>query len=190
MASPNAANQAGKRKRFQNIKNNVVDEIYNLVIDSDAFVTEVETAIEEFSSNFQIMEMRQTGLIDQAVSINEKYGRIADLVEEKKKPTIGEMSSSFQTLPMSYSKSTARFLDDSEISLQRHTERVRKAMGYLINKFTESTEIWKRKCEELNNEANVLAKNRAQHRMKVDQFRSILYGYIPGVDSSDSDVSG
>ena len=58
MASPNAANQAGKRKRFQNIKNNVVDEIYNLVIDSDAFVTEVETAIEEFSSNFQIMEMR------------------------------------------------------------------------------------------------------------------------------------
>ena len=74
MASPNAANQAGKRKRFQNIKNNVVDEIYNLVIDSDAFVTEVETAIEEFSSNFQIMEMRQTGLIDQAVSINEKYG--------------------------------------------------------------------------------------------------------------------
>ena len=73
MASPQGVNQAAKRKRFQDMKNNVVDEIYSLVIASDAFVTEVEKTTEEFSSIFQDMEKRQTGLINEASLINEKY---------------------------------------------------------------------------------------------------------------------
>ncbi|KAL1809348.1 hypothetical protein ACET3Z_026338 [Daucus carota] len=187
MASSEAANQAAKRKRFQDMKNNFVDEIYNLVIASDAFVTEVETASEDFSSIFQKMEKRQTDLINQAVLINGRYGSIADLVEEKKKPKIGETSSSFQTLPMSYSKSMDRFLHDSERSLQKHAEKTNKAVYGLINKFNESVETWTKKCEELKDQAEVLANNRAQHRVKVNQFTSVLYGYIPGIDSSDSD---
>ncbi|WOH01233.1 hypothetical protein DCAR_0520614 [Daucus carota subsp. sativus] len=190
MASTNAATQAAKRKRYQDMKNNVVDEIYNLLIASDAFVTEVETASAEFSSDFENMEKRQNRLINEAVSINEKYGRIADFVDEKKKPKIGETSSAFQTLPKSYSMSTSRFLDDSESSLQKHIQTINTAVENLINKFNESVEAWKKKFEELNGQANILANNRTQHRMKVDKFRSILYGYIPGVDSSDSDVSG
>lgn len=74
MASTNAATQAPKRKRYQDMKNNVVDEIYNLLIASDTFVTEVETASAEFSSDFENMEKRQNRLINEAVSINEKYG--------------------------------------------------------------------------------------------------------------------
>ena len=116
--------------------------------------------------------------------------RIADFVDEKKKPKIGETSSAFQTLPKSYSMSTSRFLDDSESSLQKHIQTINTAVENLINKFNESVEAWKKKFEELNGQANILANNRTQHRMKVDKFRSILYGYIPGVDSSDSDVSG
>lgn len=56
-----------------------------------------------------------------------KCRNIADLVDEKKKPKIGETSSSFETLPMSYAKSTDRFLEDSESSLQRRTEKIKKA---------------------------------------------------------------
>lgn len=74
MASTNAATQAAKRKRYRDMKNNVVDEIYNLLIASDTFVTEVETASAEFSSDFENMEKRQNRLINEAVSINEKYG--------------------------------------------------------------------------------------------------------------------
>ncbi|WOG82394.1 hypothetical protein DCAR_0101558 [Daucus carota subsp. sativus] len=190
MASADAANHAAKRKRYEDMKNNVVDEIYNLVIASDAFVTDVETATEELSSIFQNMEKRQSELIKQAVLINERYGSIADLVEENKRPKIGETSSSFQTLPMSYCKSTIRFLDDSESSLERHTEKTCKAVDNLIKKFNESVKSWSKKCEELKHEANVIANNRTQNRKKVNQFRSVLYGFIPGIDSDDSDESG
>ncbi|KAL1808434.1 hypothetical protein ACET3Z_025424 [Daucus carota] len=189
MASSQAANQAAKRKRFQDIKNTIVDEIYNLVIASNAFVTEVESTSEQFSGIFQDMEKRQSELIHQAVLINEKYGSIADLVEEKKKPKIGEVSSSFETLPISYSNSTNRFLDDSESSLQRHVENTNKALETIINKFNKSVETWKKKYEELKEQAKVLENNRTLHRMKVNQFRSVLYSFIPGVDSSDSDES-
>ncbi|KAL1811284.1 hypothetical protein DCAR_0623473 [Daucus carota subsp. sativus] len=171
------------------MKNNVVDEIYNLVIASDAFVTEVETATEEFCSIFQNMEKRQTNLINQAVLINERYGSIADIVEEKKKPKIGEISSSFQSLPLSYSKSTDRLLDDFESSLNRHTDRTNKAVQTLISKFNESVEAWKNKYEELKDQVNILANNKTQHRKKVNQYRSVLYRFIPGIDSSDSDES-
>ena len=74
MASAQALNQAAKRKRFQDMKNNIVDEIYNLVIASDDFVTAVETATEEFSSIFRNIEKRQSELINKAVLLNERYG--------------------------------------------------------------------------------------------------------------------
>ena len=74
MDPPQAASQAAKRKRFQEMKNNVVDEIYSLVISSDAFVTEVLTTTEEFSLIFENMKKRQMDLTKQAVIINEKYG--------------------------------------------------------------------------------------------------------------------
>ncbi|KAL1824012.1 hypothetical protein ACET3Z_010790 [Daucus carota] len=189
MASPEAANQAAKRKRFQDMKNNVVDEIYNLIIASDCFVTEVKKATDEFTSIFENMEKRQSGLMNQAVLINEKYGNVADIVDERKRPKIGETSSSFQTLPLSYSKSTDRFLDDSESSLQRHTDRTNKAVETLINKFNESVETWKIKFDELKDQAKVLADSRTHHRKKVNEYRSVLYGFIPGFDSSDSDDS-
>ncbi|WOH12421.1 hypothetical protein DCAR_0831925 [Daucus carota subsp. sativus] len=148
MASADAANQAAKRKRYEDMKNNVVDEIYNLVIASDAFVTEVETATEELSSLFQNMEKRQSELIKQAVLINKRYGSIADLVEEKKRPKIGETSSSFETLPMSYCKSTRRFLDDSESSLERHNEKTAKEVDNLIKKFNEGVNMWNKRSIE------------------------------------------
>ena len=112
---------------------------------------------------------------------------IADIVEEKKKPKIGETSSSFQTLPKSYSNSTFRFFDDSQSSLQRHTENTSIAVEILSKKFKEILENWTEKHEELKNQCNVLARNKTQHRKKIDEFRSVAYGFIPGVDSSDSD---
>lgn len=119
--------------------------------------------------------------------VMENRRSIADIVEEKKKPKIGETSSSFQTLPMSYSNSTVRFLDDSESSLQRHAEKTSIAVETLTNKFNESFETWTKKHEELKNQANVLARNKTQHHKKVNEFRSVVYGFIQGVDSSDSD---
>ncbi|KAL1808432.1 hypothetical protein ACET3Z_025422 [Daucus carota] len=189
MDSPQDATRAAKRKRFQEMKNNVMDEIYSLVISSDAFVTEIQTTTEEFGLIFQNMQKRQMDLAKQAVLINEKYVYIADIVEEKKKPKVGETSSSFQTLPISYSKSFDRFLEDSELSLQKHTENIKKALEDVNNKFNESVKTWSKNFEELKERANILANSGTRHRMEVDKFRSVVYGFIPGIDSSDSDFS-
>ncbi|KAL1818394.1 hypothetical protein ACET3Z_013263 [Daucus carota] len=189
MDPPQAASQAAKRKRFQEMKNNVVDEIYSLVISSDAFVTEVLTTTEEFSLIFENMKKRQMDLTKQAVIINEKYGHIADIVEEKKKPKIAETSSSFQSLPISYTKSIDIFLEDSELSLQRHTENIKKALEDVKNNFNESVETWSNNYVKLKEQANYLANSGTRHRIEVDKFRSVLYGFIPGEDPSDSDIS-
>ncbi|WOH15091.1 hypothetical protein DCAR_0934628 [Daucus carota subsp. sativus] len=159
------------------------------VIASDAFVTAVETATEEFTSIFKNIKKRQSELINQAVLLNERYGNIADLVDERKRPKIGEMSSIYQTLPLSYSKSTNRFLHDSDSSLQKHTDKMNKAVENLINNFNESVEAWSKKHEELKEQTNVLGNNRGQYLVKVSEFKSVLYGYIPGIDSSDIDDS-
>lgn len=70
MSSPLSA----KRKRFQDMTDNIVDEIYNLVIASSEFVTNVETATEDLNSIFDNVQQRQSDLITQAVAINACYG--------------------------------------------------------------------------------------------------------------------
>lgn len=117
------------------------------------------------------------------------HRNIADLVDERKRPKIGEMSSSYETLPQSYSKSTDRFLHDSDSSLQKHTDKTTKAVENLINNLNETVEAWTKKHEELKEQTNVLGNNRRQYLVKVSEFKSVLYGYIPGIDSSDTDDS-
>ena len=117
------------------------------------------------------------------------HRNIADLVDERKRPKIGEMSSSYETLPQSYSRSTDRFLHDSDSSLQKHTDKTTMAVENLINNLNQNVEAWTKKHEELKEQTNVLGNNRRQYLVKVSEFKSVLYGYIPGIDSSDTDDS-
>ena len=64
---------SAKRKRFQDMKNNIVEEIYNLVIASSDFLTKVETVTEDLNSIFNNVEKGQSDLITQAVEINAQY---------------------------------------------------------------------------------------------------------------------
>ncbi|WOH04035.1 hypothetical protein DCAR_0623440 [Daucus carota subsp. sativus] len=129
------------------MKENVVDEIYNLVIASSDFVTEIEAANEEFISMFKNMEKRQSNLITQVVGINEKYGSVVDLVAKRKKPIIGGISTAFQSLLVSYSINTDRFLDDTESSLEKHSAKTKKAVDNMINNFNETVKVWGEKSD-------------------------------------------
>ncbi|WOH04069.1 hypothetical protein DCAR_0623475 [Daucus carota subsp. sativus] len=168
---------------------NIVDEIYNLVIASSEFVTNVETATEDLNSIFDNVQQRQSDLITQAVAINACYGSIADLLAEKKKPSIRETSSSFQSLPNSYSIRTHRFLDDIESSLQKHTKKTKKSVEKMISKFNERVEVWMKMSKDLKEQAKIVARNKVKFKVQVDEFRSVLYGYDPDYESSSSDNS-
>ncbi|KAL1815733.1 hypothetical protein ACET3Z_018307 [Daucus carota] len=183
MSSPLSA----KRKRFQDMKNNIV--IYNLVIASSDFLTKVETTTEHLNSIFNNVEKGQSDLITQAVEINARYRSIGDLVAEKKKPRIEETSSAFQSLPNSYSISTHRFLDDTESSLEKLTKQTKNAVENMISKFNERVEVWMKMSEDLKEQAKIVARNKVKFKVQADEFRSVFYGYDPSYGSCSSDDS-
>lgn len=63
-----------KRKRCNDIKENVIDETHSLVLNSAKLVDEIQSTNEEFSQYYNNMSDKHSEILSQAMGINEQYG--------------------------------------------------------------------------------------------------------------------
>lgn len=67
------ARKSGKRKRVDDVKDWVCDEIYQMTINSGEFINDLETADEDFVLMFKSIEERQSELYARSIGIQDKY---------------------------------------------------------------------------------------------------------------------
>ncbi|KAL1811303.1 hypothetical protein ACET3Z_021368 [Daucus carota] len=71
--------RTAKRKRCNEIRDNVVDETHALVLNSANLVNEIQTANEDFAKYYKTMSEKHSELISQAMGINEQYRYLDDI---------------------------------------------------------------------------------------------------------------
>ncbi|KAL1831215.1 hypothetical protein ACET3Z_000866 [Daucus carota] len=140
--------RTAKRKRCNEIKDNVVDETHALVMDSAKLVSDIQNTNEELAE------------------------AVVDLQKGNKRPRVGETSEVHENLPKAYAADVRRYLDDIYTSLQGHSKDYNGACDQMIREFETFSEAWIKRLRDLKEQGDELQNQKVQLRVQFHDFKN------------------